>query len=205
MDLPRQRTALYRLYDADDRLLYVGITSNPNERFGHHAATKAWWPEVARRDIEWRDTRPEAEAAEIEAIRAEAPLYNGQHAVSPIQIDATLKKRSDAPYMQMAAALRTAIRNGEYPAGTKLPPTKTLREMFGTSTATINRALDELKREGLIEGRTGAGIFVLDTERRSVNVPIHDATLAAQTLATHLPRADLVALTQALVSLLAEE
>lgn len=71
-----KRTALYRLYDADDRLLYVGISVNPKQRFRAHAATKRWWGDVERATSEWFENRGLAFMAEIEAIHAENPLHN---------------------------------------------------------------------------------------------------------------------------------
>jgi predicted GIY-YIG superfamily endonuclease len=73
---PVQPTALYRLYDDSDRLLYIGITRNPEWRWYMHARKSPWWPQVRRREIAWRDSRPEARAAEIEAIGAERPIHN---------------------------------------------------------------------------------------------------------------------------------
>lgn len=70
------RTALYRLYDADNQLLYIGITHNPEQRWTGHAFDKPWWPDVARKDLEWYDNRALAEAAEVAAIRTERTLYN---------------------------------------------------------------------------------------------------------------------------------
>ena len=71
-----ERTALYRLFDAADQLLYIGITYKPEARWKAHAATKSWWPNVARKSMEWHDTRPLAEAAEVAAIKAELPVHN---------------------------------------------------------------------------------------------------------------------------------
>ena len=73
-----QRTALYRLYDADGSLLYVGMTSNLRSRMVGHAADKPWWAAVARQTTEWYDTRAEAAAAEAEAIKSENPIHNIQ-------------------------------------------------------------------------------------------------------------------------------
>jgi len=70
------RTALYRLYDDADRLLYVGISRNPDVRWGQHSISKAWWSDVAHRTVEWHDTRIDAETAERNAIRAERPQHN---------------------------------------------------------------------------------------------------------------------------------
>lgn len=70
------RTALYRFFNADERLLYIGISGDPDYRWGQHKADKPWIGEVAMRVIEWLPTRAEAEAAELAAIRTERPLYN---------------------------------------------------------------------------------------------------------------------------------
>ncbi|MEU8371240.1 GIY-YIG nuclease family protein [Micromonospora tulbaghiae] len=71
-------TCLYRLYDREGRLLYIGITVNPQSRFGQHAEDKAWWPEVDTESIAlvWFDTRAEAEKLELLAVRDERPLHN---------------------------------------------------------------------------------------------------------------------------------
>jgi predicted GIY-YIG superfamily endonuclease len=69
-------TSLYRLHDAQGGLLYVGIAGNPGRRFQEHAGTKAWWGQVSWVHIEHYETRAEAEAAEIKAIKIERPKYN---------------------------------------------------------------------------------------------------------------------------------
>ena len=76
---PRVRTALYRLSDAVGRLLYIGITSDPERRWVEHADDKPWWPQVTRFDVDWFDNGRLALAAEGAAIRAEKPLYNIKH------------------------------------------------------------------------------------------------------------------------------
>lgn len=72
------RTALYRLYDLENRLLYVGVAANPLQRWAGHSTTKEWWPEVSVREIEWFPTRIEAETAEAKAITEDAPKWNKQ-------------------------------------------------------------------------------------------------------------------------------
>lgn len=74
-------TTLYRLFDADDALLYVGIAGNPGRRFEQHAKAKLWWREVSRIEVEHFADRAEALAAERLAIRDERPLYNIVHSV----------------------------------------------------------------------------------------------------------------------------
>lgn len=69
-------TALYRLYDITDRLLYVGITKDLNVRFSQHAADKWWWPLVIRKTAMLYGSREDALAAEATAIVTEAPVHN---------------------------------------------------------------------------------------------------------------------------------
>jgi hypothetical protein len=83
-----RRTALYRLFDRDDRLLYVGIAFNPRVRCYHHKKHKPWWSEVARREVEWHDDRRQAEAAERAAIAGEQPLYNVSGVADPLRVEA---------------------------------------------------------------------------------------------------------------------
>lgn len=71
-----RRTALYRLFDAEGRLLYVGIAFNPEARWRDHATEKPWWGNVIERRVEWHETRTGALKAEVAAIKAEAPAYN---------------------------------------------------------------------------------------------------------------------------------
>lgn len=82
------RTAMYRLFDEAGQLLYVGIAVNPDTRWSTHAREKTWWPQVARRTVEWFDDRPSAEAAEVAAIASEAPQFNVEHS--------TTRRRGDA-------------------------------------------------------------------------------------------------------------
>lgn len=65
------RTALYRLYSTDGRLLYVGISHNPDMRWGQHSVTQPWWSAVDRRELEWHETR--AELQEMENSRGRTP------------------------------------------------------------------------------------------------------------------------------------
>lgn len=68
---------LYRMFDKDDRLLYIGISMSALARLAQHAREQVWIMEVARVEIETRAcTRQEIMDAELKAIRMERPLYN---------------------------------------------------------------------------------------------------------------------------------
>lgn len=70
------RCALYRHFDSNDVLLYVGITRDAEARREQHAKTSMWAEFAVRETCEWFDSREEATAAEREAIEAEQPLFN---------------------------------------------------------------------------------------------------------------------------------
>lgn len=78
---PNRRTALYRFFDAENQLLYAGITVDIKKRWSYHANEQAesWWPLVARHTLEWHATRTRASRAEVKAIKTENPLYNVLH------------------------------------------------------------------------------------------------------------------------------
>lgn len=69
-------TALYRMYDADDQLLYIGITCNKAARWDAHRRNSPWWKLVARKELTTYPDRSAALTAELAAIRAEKPLHN---------------------------------------------------------------------------------------------------------------------------------
>lgn len=71
------RCYVYRFFDANERLLYVGITSDVGSRFSDHRRTAAWWPDVSSCAVETTTGRAEAEYAEAVAILSERPLHNG--------------------------------------------------------------------------------------------------------------------------------
>lgn len=69
---------LYRWFDDDDVLLYLGITVNPRAREAHHRGY-AWWAQWAAR-VEVSPvgyaSEAEARAAEVAAIAEERPVFN---------------------------------------------------------------------------------------------------------------------------------
>ncbi|WP_227816467.1 FadR/GntR family transcriptional regulator [Nitrogeniibacter aestuarii] len=54
------------------------------------------------------------------------------------------------------------IREGQMPAGTRLPTEKMLASDFGVSRAVVREAISRLKADGLVTTRQGAGAFVSD-------------------------------------------
>lgn len=74
--LADRQTAVYRLYDAEDVLLYVGMTHDLYMRFNSHRAQKAWWPYSGYATVEWFANRADARRHEALAIVEERPRFN---------------------------------------------------------------------------------------------------------------------------------
>lgn len=65
-----------------------------------------------------------------------------------------------ALYEQIKDCLYNAIKNGELKEGERLPTVIGFAKEFGVTQATINRALEELSKQGWIESYVGRGTFV---------------------------------------------
>ncbi|MER6492660.1 GIY-YIG nuclease family protein [Streptomyces griseorubiginosus] len=157
--------ALYRLYDMEGALLYVGISTNPKARFIQHALYKSWWPSVDRISVSWLEvTRQEALTIEAAAIRDEEPLHNGKHngRIAPFSSDAW--PTIDAPVRQkantLASLIRAEIEGGRWQAGMRVPESEAIAAASGVSLGTANRAFEYLKKEGVLVARIGRGTFV---------------------------------------------
>lgn len=63
-------------------------------------------------------------------------------------------------YLAITEALARDIAGGQLPAGTRLPPQRTLADALGVDLTTVTRAYGEAQRRGLIEGEGRRGSFV---------------------------------------------
>ncbi len=71
--------ALYRFWDKNNTLLYIGISNNFLGRIRQHTHTADWFQQAHNVTIEHYNSRAEVEQAEVKAIKAELPLYNKTH------------------------------------------------------------------------------------------------------------------------------
>ena len=71
--------------------------------------------------------------------------------------------RSHVPiYLQIAQGIREAVAAGIYCPGEALPSLRALAIDVQVNPNTVQRAYDELAREGLIHARRGKGLFVAE-------------------------------------------
>lgn len=139
--------AVYRMFNEDGRLLYVGLTGRLSHRLGNHAE-KRWFPQVATIELEWFPTKAAAALAEQHAIRNERPLLNivgnrehlhrhrksGFPSAGPVAVPGV---HADAPEL----TVREAVEDG----------------VFGL-TSNLERARKRVQRAGLEPvGRRGDG------------------------------------------------
>lgn len=68
--------ALYRHFDLNGELLYIGVTADPARRWQQHREQSAWAPFVADGTVHWLGDRDRALVAERQAIARERPLFN---------------------------------------------------------------------------------------------------------------------------------
>lgn len=75
-------------------------------------------------------------------------------------------------YLQAQRILTEAIREGELPAGSKLPSTKDIGELVNVSLITAHKALEGLVNAGLLRREVGRGTFVRED--------VHEAMTSGQ-------------------------
>ena len=69
-------TQLYRHFDAEGRLLYVGISLSTIFRTKQHRDNSSWFASISKITIETFPSRQEAWEAETLAIEREKPIFN---------------------------------------------------------------------------------------------------------------------------------
>lgn len=175
MTSPPERTALYRYFDAADDLLYIGISKNPDARWAAHRYWGRRWPSlVASRRDEWFDSRPEAEDAEVAAIKAEKPRFNGAHNFVEVPIDTVDWPQGHGTQPDLATFLTSLVR-GEIAAGRwepeqRLPRLERLAGAIGVHRKVGSAAAMKLEEEGWVEFRKGKGYYICPTSPRPAPV-----------------------------------
>lgn len=82
-------------------------------------------------------------------------------------------------YLQIVGEVRAAIGAGVFQPGEMLPSLRVLAADLRVNPNTVQRAYDELEREGVVVPRRGVGLFVADRDTRSARGEAEKAVLAA--------------------------
>ena len=82
-------------------------------------------------------------------------------------------------YLQIVGEIRAAIGAGVFRPGEMLPSLRVLAADLRVNPNTVQRAYDELEREGVVQSRRGVGLFVADRDTRSARGEAEKAVLAA--------------------------
>lgn len=122
---------VYRLFDADGVLLYVGKSDISTKRASEHR-DKPWWPEVRTGWLVFTETAAEAQELEAVAIRDEAPKYN---AMTPLgSAERKRGPKMSALWVDDRSPYRHPLTNE--PLGTTIS-VQEAAHMLGCSTASV--------------------------------------------------------------------
>jgi GntR family histidine utilization transcriptional repressor len=78
-------------------------------------------------------------------------------------------------WLQIRRSMALAIVTGEWPAGTRVPAEMSLTERYAASRMTVNKAIQSLASEGLVERRPKTGTVVTARARERPVLEIWDA------------------------------
>ena len=82
----------------------------------------------------------------------------------------SISPASETPiFRQIVQQVQRAVSTGQLKVGEQLPAVRTLAEILVVNPNTVARSYQELIRDGILESRSGRGVFVV--ERREVFSP----------------------------------
>lgn len=85
------------------------------------------------------------------------------------------RSRSSSLQQQIRRQLAAEVRSGDY-AGRHLPSSRSLARLLGVSRNTVLAAYDELRADGLIEGRRGSRMAIRNAASRGLDA-LHPARM----------------------------
>lgn len=160
---PQGRTALYRYYGGGE-LLYIGISNDPDFRWkGHLYRDSREWARLATRRVDqWFKTRGEAEAAEVAAIQAERPRFNGTHNFEQAWFSPAIWTpiRGARKCDVISERIRLELEAGHWAAGMRVPSGSQIATETGASLSTTAKALRPFIQGGILSVHGGRGVFV---------------------------------------------
>lgn len=95
---------------------------------------------------------------------------------------AALKPEEISLHERIVRDLEGKILSGQWPPGYRIPFEHELTDEYSCSRMTVNKAVSELVKRGLIERRRRSGSFVLRPHVQSAVLDIHDIQIEVQAL-----------------------
>jgi len=83
-----------------------------------------------------------------------------------------------AKYHKIVKDIEASIRAGELQPSDRLPTVVELTKKYHVSRTTIEQALDELEKRGLISRRRGSGVFVKQVSERVSDAPLNTVSFS---------------------------
>ena len=138
------RTDLYRHFDEEGRLLYVGVSFGTIARLQQHRVHSHWYGQIRKVTVQKFASRVAAHKAERRAIAEEKPLYNIAHVGRPPRVRRPAKPkpkpRPQTPMFGPPAPYKgrpVGLVSGEVPEGFPVPPERIFR-------AEVERAVERV-------------------------------------------------------------
>lgn len=128
MSVSSQKTTLYRAFNGENELLYVGISHSVMARIGQHKSAGVWHGKCVRITLEHFATRELARKAENKAIKKEYPIYNKQG--KPTGVDDYWKNKRQQELLE--------TRDGELDITVMIDPPNLTGTYTGGSAAELN-------------------------------------------------------------------
>lgn len=79
-------------------------------------------------------------------------------------------KQAQGKYLEIAELLRQEILSGKFESAERFPSGEALSRRFGASRPTVERAVRELKRSGLLKARAGSGVYLTELARQASGI-----------------------------------
>ena len=126
---------LYRHFDAEGKLLYIGISMSAFRRLKEHQSTAVWAKDIASMSIERFESRKQLVAAERIAIFWEKPIHNYESKPK--------KRRNYGPNHGTVGILDRCKEQGVTPMDAKIVihmcgGSKVLQKLFSISKASVS-------------------------------------------------------------------
>lgn len=80
--------------------------------------------------------------------------------------------RENRLYHGVADQMLAMIKSGTYPTGGRLPPERELAEQFSVSRPTVREAIISLEARGLVQIKSGSGVYVLSQDASDKHSPV---------------------------------